>query len=522
MGSSSIVALGSVSVGKSNAQRFAVLSEMAIGILVAGALTFFFAPTNADPDLWGHLRFGLDALATGQIVQSDTYSYVTGDQPWVNHEWLAEVVTATAYTLAGVSGLIALKILLILLIAGVVYTHLRQSGVSAGGTALLLVLMFAILLPWTRSLRPQLFSYLAFAVILSILIRADRSSTRWLWWAPLVFGVWVNLHGGFLAGLAFVLLWAALDAVLAWRRTPGWQASPVRAFGPALAATLLATLVNPYGIDLLVFLRTALVSRNEIAEWHPLHPIAAEGIGYVVTLLLGIAGFRRSRRHPRATMVGLFLAAALAPLAARRHLPLFAIAAALIAGEHIADGWPRLLSEPPTPGPPRRFWALAAPLAIGLAAAAIATPRFRVIEVDSSLVPVRAVQLIKDSGVEGRLAVFFDWGEYALWHLSPRLKVSVDGRRETVYSNAAYAESVDFTYGARDWDRLLRRGADVVLVSTQFPVYNLMKLKPDWSLLYEDDLAAVFAPSGSSTLARLKAVSQLPGHHSSPLVSTFP
>lgn len=114
------------------------------------------------------------------MVQSDTYSYVTGDQPWVNHEWLAELIAATACTLAGVSGLIALKILLILLIAAVVYTHLRQSGVSAGGTALLLVPMFAILLPWTRSVRPQLFSYLGFAVILSIRIRVERSSTRWL------------------------------------------------------------------------------------------------------------------------------------------------------------------------------------------------------------------------------------------------------------------------------------------------------------------------------------------------------
>jgi hypothetical protein len=506
-----------------NTQRFAALSEIAIGLLVAGVLTFFFARTNADPDLWGHLRFGLDALATQQIVQVDTYSYVTGDQPWVNHEWLAELVTATAYTLAGASGVIALKILLVLLIAAVVSTHLRQSGVSASGTGLLLVLMFATLLPWTQSLRPQLFSYVGLAVTLSILIRAERSSTRWLWWAPLVFGVWVNLHGGFVAGLAFVLLWAALHAVLGWRpATSRWQALPLRAFGPALAATLLATLINPYGMDLLVFLRTTLISRVEIAEWHPLHPMAAEGIGYVVTLVLGIAGFARSRRRPSATMVGLFLAAALLPLAARRHLPLFGIAATLIAGEHIADGWPRLLSERPARSPRRSVWILALPLCVGLAAAALAMPRFKAIEVDGSVFPVRAVQLIKDSGVEGRLAVFFDWGEYALWHLSPRLKVSVDGRRETVYSSAVYAESTDFIYGTGDWDRLLRRGADVVLVSAQFPVYNLMKLKPGWSLVYEDDLAAVFAPSGSPELTRLRAVSHVPAHDPGPLAFTFP
>ncbi len=28
----------------------------------------------------------------------------------------------------------------------------------------------------------------------------------------------------------------------------------------------------------------------------------------------------------------------------------------------------------------------------------------------------------------------FNWGEYAIWHFGPRLRVSIDGRRETVYS----------------------------------------------------------------------------------------
>jgi hypothetical protein len=29
----------------------------------------------------------------------------------------------------------------------------------------------------------------------------------------------------------------------------------------------------------------------------------------------------------------------------------------------------------------------------------------------------------------------FNWGEYAIWHFGPRLRVSIDGRRETVYSD---------------------------------------------------------------------------------------
>jgi hypothetical protein len=40
---------------------------------------------------------------------------------------------------------------------------------------------------------------------------------------------------------------------------------------------------------------------------------------------------------------------------------------------------------------------------------------------------------LQASQASGRLLSWFDWGQYAIWHL-PRLKVSYDGRRETVYS----------------------------------------------------------------------------------------
>ncbi len=49
---------------------------------------------------------------------------------------------------------------------------------------------------------------------------------------------------------------------------------------------------------------------------------------------------------------------------------------------------------------------------------------------------MRAVALLKQSGAGGNMAVPFDWGEYVLWHLGPAIKVSIDGRRETLYSGA--------------------------------------------------------------------------------------
>ena len=42
-------------------------------------------------------------------------------------------------------------------------------------------------------------------------------------------------------------------------------------------------------------------------------------------------------------------------------------------------------------------------------------------------------------GRTGRLANEFNWGQYALWHLGPELRVSIDGRRETIYTDRTIA-----------------------------------------------------------------------------------
>jgi hypothetical protein len=107
--------------------------------------------------------------------------------------------------------------------------------------------------------------------------------------------------------------------------------------------------------------------------------------------------------------------------------------------------------------------------------------------------PVKAVALLKQSNASGNMAVHFDWGEYVLWHLGPRIRVSIDGRRETVYSERSYAENLRFTSGLGDWDGILEKHeTHLAFVSKGFPVFNLMQLKPGWKLVYEDSISGLF------------------------------
>ena len=113
--------------------------------------------------------------------------------------------------------------------------------------------------------------------------------------------------------------------------------------------------------------------------------------------------------------------------------------------------------------------------------------------------PARAIALLKQSGFRGNLAVPFTWGEYALWHLGPGVKVSIDGRRETVYSDAVYRETLDFEQGTGAWDALLKSGStDLVLTHIGSPTANLMSHSDGWLPLYHDTFCVLFGSRGPS------------------------
>ncbi len=482
-------------------QTFSRNTLWSVGAIVLdlSALTLILSKTVSDPDLWGHLRFGLDILQTGAIIHVDPYSYLPVGQRWINHEWLAEVLFALAWTAGGTPGLILLKMTVGFLTVAILYRHLRALQLRHIQATILLLLMGSpLLIPFLFFVRPQIFTFLFFALLLLIIRHADIGDYRWLWAAPPILILWANLHGGFLAGLGLLCLWAALHLIV-YRHAWGHIIPPT-------LVTIAATLVNPYGMDLLTFLlRTATVPRPEILDWQPLKLISIYGLMYLLALMVSVGGLVLSSQPRRPVPLILFGITALLPWMAVRHLPLFSIASLVFTGEHAGSAWNRLAPEKQR-GHPIPFWIAGLPIAIAAALLMLASTRnpHRILITQDNL-PTAAVALLKQSGVSGNLAVEFAWGEYIIWHLGPQIKVSMDGRRETVYSTAVYRRYLDFLFGVNDWDALLRQHwTDMALVKKHEPIYNLLTLKPDWMMLYEDSKSALFVNRGSSLVEPLR------------------
>ena len=137
----------------------------------------------------------------------------------------------------------------------------------------------------------------------------------------------------------------------------------------------------------------------------------------------------------------------------------------------------------------------------------LSLPRFGCIRVEPYYFPfpARVVALLKRSDVRGNMAVPFDWGEYVLWHLGRGVKVSMDGRRETVYSDESYRQSRNFEQGTGVWDALLRTGppTDFVLTPIGSPTANLLSRADDWLPLYRDTVCVLFVRPEFRDLGRI-------------------
>src|SRR5712692_9642556 len=66
-------------------------------IAVVAALFAVYAVRSADPDLWGHLRYGKYVLDNGGRVGADPFAYTTVGRTWNDHEYLAQVALWLAY-----------------------------------------------------------------------------------------------------------------------------------------------------------------------------------------------------------------------------------------------------------------------------------------------------------------------------------------------------------------------------------------------------------------------------------------
>ena len=487
-----------------------------------------------DPDMWWHLRTGEYILQHG-IPAQDVFTFTVPQNAWVTHEWLSQLIMWLVYLAGGLPGLILFFAALVALTFGLLYLVCDGRPYLAAFMILLAAITSAIV--WGA--RPQIFNLLLTAVFVLIVerVKDGKWRPRTLWWLPLLTLVWANLHSGYLLGVVLLSTYAVGDLAQRWLATPTERTLPqpviFQLFG-ATIASFLAAAVNPSGIELWIYPFLTLGSgamQAYIQEW--LSPDFHQTYfwPFAGMLALGVLGWIFSKTEDSEALAGvftepdsgtvahdalrpdtaqsrvtitdllLFLGTGAAGLLSARHIPLFAIVATPIIVRHwlaVLDLDPKgLIDSTGKNQPAKPLGSLFAVLNWVILLVAVATAvLYTLSKIDNNQTaiaaryPVAAVDYLQASGLdEARGYNSYNWGGYLIWRGVP---VFVDGRAD-VYGDPfllRYRET--FEVRATWQEPLDEYDVDYVLMERGTPLTAVLAASPDWTQVYEDEIAEIF------------------------------
>ena len=214
----------------------------AIAVLLIPAALGSSTTIFNDGDVSWHIATGQWILDQRAIPYSDPFSFTHAGKPWVPIEWLAEVMMAGAYRLAGYRGIAALVTAALIALHAIVFLNAARflRPFAAVGV---IVLMDMVLVPMMLA-RPHLLAWALVAGWTWLMLRAREGARAPPLAAALLMIVWANLHGSFVLGLAIAAAFG-LEALLA---TPD-KGRVVRQWGLFGLACAGAVLVNANGIE---------------------------------------------------------------------------------------------------------------------------------------------------------------------------------------------------------------------------------------------------------------------------------
>ena len=111
---------------------------------------------------------------------------------------------------------------------------------------------------------------------------------------------------------------------------------------------------------------------------------------------------------------------------------------------------------------------------------------------DHKRFPVEAAEVIAERGIHGPIFSLDYWGGYLIYRLYPETQVVVDDRHD-LYGDEFLKEYLKVVLVQPGWDEALDKlHGDWVLMPTESPLANILRLKAGWESVYEDKTAVLF------------------------------
>jgi hypothetical protein len=460
----------------------------ALAAVFAYAVFIFVPAVLNDGDTYSHLATGQWILAHGTVPSTDPFSYSFAGAPWVAHEWLAELLSALAFRLAGWSGLVMLFGAGMALTAGLMAAHLRR-WLTPLAAFVALLLGIACVAP-SMLARPHILALPALELWTAGLLIARARNAAPSWWLLPVITIWANLHGSFVFGLALAAP-VALEAVV---EAPGqrvWVAGRWAAF---ILGGVGAALLTPHGVEGLrfPFQLMHMSMLFNVGEWAPTNFGTPQPMEMAAAALLYVL-LTRGIRLPVIRVLLLFGLTYLAMQHAR-HQMLLGIVGPLLIAQPLGEALRAGAGESARAKPPQSRLAWRGPLAWGLAvvvalcagAARIAWP---VMLTDRPTAPITALAHVPPAIAARPVFNEYAFGGYLIYRgIPPVIDARIDMYGDSfarLYLRATHPDRAALE------ELVGRYHIGWTILAPSNPAVALLDMLPGWHRIYADNVAVV-------------------------------
>jgi tetratricopeptide (TPR) repeat protein len=493
--------------------------------LSAAAVLYAFLAglrTVTDYDLFWQMATGRWVAQHHAIFSTDIFSYTAQGQPWI-YPVGSGLFFYAAFLCGGyklISGLGALACV------GTVVLLLRRGSAATAALAIIAVPALAA----RTAPRADLFTVVLFASFLTILWERYENGTGPLWLLPLLMVAWVNLHLGFLAGLALVGAYAAVEAfrlLVSQQRPQDWQRFKTEF--PWLGATFAATLMNPWGwgVYQALFRQEAAmaVHYERITEWAglsitsqtfrqalSLRDPASSGEWLMLAALIAVIISLWQRNWFAAVLLAVALVIGMRHF---RFLALFACCVVVVGGSVMTSAFNALRCRV-------QDERLCSIVGAGAAAALILLAGVRSMDLASNRYyftsfneissfgtglswwyPANAMAFVERENLPPQILNTYEEGGFLLWSLGPKYRDYVDGRA-IPFGPEMFSHLQVVLQSSPDSEVWKRETATLGINTVVFPLGRYYGLKyvgsvlpaycnsTDWRPVYLDEVSAVF------------------------------
>jgi hypothetical protein len=473
-----------------------------------------------DGDTGFHIRIGDLIRQTGSIPKTDPFSFTMQGHQWFAWEWLTDILMSFIHSTYGLIGVVCIASIAVCVVLMLLYRRMLSRDCNPFLAFFLTMLaVFVSGMHWLA--RPHLISWIFLSLACITFESYRRNRTRWIYLLPFLTAVWANMHGAFVLIFPMLVIYATGEMIRIKELKdikPGIIRSILKPYILVGVLSALSSLATPYGWILHKHIwryinDTALLAIIDEFKSPDFHTTLGKLVELII--FLTVITVVQAVKKKRWIDIGLLVLFTHLMLQSVRHIPLMAIVAFPIIGEHLSEFFRETISD--MTGTKNRLARLSLNLkslvqnnlAINrqlsgygfyiippvLLFAMIASPwggRVWDPNFNPDQHPVKAAEFIANSELHGNVYAQDEYGDYLIYRFYPKIKVFIDGRSDFYNSGPVLEDYKKLLKLDPSWSEVLDKfDVQWMLLENDDPLSMVAQMSGGWERIYKDDYSQI-------------------------------